>query len=61
LFARRNNPGDMQERGAVESHRRHLKTAIDAALVLCGSRNFGDRGARPPGGRVRRRSGRRTK
>ena len=40
LIASRNNPGEAHENGAVESHHRHLKTAIDQALILRGSRDF---------------------
>ncbi len=40
LKASRNNPGEAHENGAVESHHRHLKTALDQALILRGSRDF---------------------
>ena len=40
LIASRNNPGEAHENGAVESHHRHLKTAIDQALILRGQRDF---------------------
>jgi hypothetical protein len=40
LLASRNNPGEAHENGAVESHHRHLKTALDQALILRGSRDF---------------------
>ena len=40
LIASRNNPGEAHENGAVESHHRHLKTALDQALILRGSRDF---------------------
>ena len=40
LIASRNNRGKAHENGAVESHHRHLKTALDQALILRGSRNF---------------------
>jgi len=40
LVASRNNPGEAHENGAVESHHRHLKTALDQALILRGSRDF---------------------
>jgi hypothetical protein len=42
LIASRNNPGEAHENGAVESHHRHLKTALDQALILRGSRDFAD-------------------
>lgn len=34
--------GSSHENGAVESHNRHLKTALDQALILRGSRDFAD-------------------
>ena len=40
LIASRNNPGEAHENGAVESHHRHLKTALDQALILRGQRDF---------------------
>ena len=40
LIASRNNPGEAHENGAVESHHRHLKTALDQALILRGDRDF---------------------
>ena len=40
LIASRNNPGEAHENGAVEAHHRHLKTALDQALILRGSRDF---------------------
>ena len=40
LIASRNNPGEAHENGAVESHHGHLKTALDQALILRGSRDF---------------------
>jgi len=40
LIASRNNPGEAHENGAVESSHRHLKTALDQALILRGSREF---------------------
>jgi hypothetical protein len=49
LIASRNNPGvsagprlrrEAHENGAVESSHRHLKTALDQALILRGSRDF---------------------
>ena len=42
LLASRCNPGEPHENGAVESHNRHLKTALDQALILRGSRDFTD-------------------
>lgn len=42
LIASRNNPGEAHENGAVESHHRHLKTALNQALILRGSRDFAD-------------------
>lgn len=42
LTASRNNPGEAHENGAVEAHHGHLKTAIDQALILRGSRDFPD-------------------
>ena len=41
MDASRNNRGEAQENGAVESQNRHLKTAIKQALILRGSRDFG--------------------
>jgi hypothetical protein len=40
MLASRNNPGEAHENGAVEAHNRHLKTALDQALILRGSRDF---------------------
>jgi hypothetical protein len=40
LKASRNNPGEAHENGAVEAHHRHLKAALDQALILRGSRDF---------------------
>jgi len=40
MEASRNNRGEAHENGAVESHNRHLKVAIDQALILRGSRDF---------------------
>ena len=40
LIASRNNPGAAHENGAVESHHRHLKAALDQALILRGDRDF---------------------
>lgn len=42
MAASRCNPGEAHENGAVESHNRHLKTALDQALMLRGSRDFAD-------------------
>ncbi|PIL18103.1 hypothetical protein P775_21505, partial [Puniceibacterium antarcticum] len=41
MEASRNNRGEAHENGAVESQNRHLKKAIDQALILRGSRDFG--------------------
>lgn len=40
MEASRNNRGEAHENGAVESHNRHLKVAIEQALILRGSRDF---------------------
>ena len=40
MDASRNNRGEAHENGAVESQNRHLKKAIDQALILRGSRDF---------------------
>jgi hypothetical protein len=40
MIPSRNNPGEAHENGAVEAHHRHLKTALDQALILRGSRDF---------------------
>ena len=40
MEASRNNRGEAHENGAVESHHRHLKKAIEQALILRGSRDF---------------------
>jgi hypothetical protein len=40
MTASRNNPGEALENGAVEAHNRHLKAALDQALILRGSRDF---------------------
>jgi hypothetical protein len=40
MDASRNNRGEAHENGAVESQNRHLKIAIDQALILRGSRDF---------------------
>lgn len=42
MIASRNNPGEAHENGAVEAHNNHLKTALDQALILRGSRDFAD-------------------
>ena len=42
LLASRCNPGEPHENGSVEAHNRHLKTALDQALILRGSRDFDD-------------------
>ena len=42
MLASRCNPGEAHENGAVESHNRHLKTALDQALILRGSRDFAE-------------------
>ena len=44
LIASRCNPGEAHENGAVESHHRHLKTALDQALILRGDRDFASLG-----------------
>ena len=40
MKASRNNRGEAHENGAVESQNRHLKKAIEQALILRGSRDF---------------------
>jgi hypothetical protein len=40
MAASRNNPGEAHENGSVEAHHRHLKAALDQALILRGSRDF---------------------
>jgi hypothetical protein len=40
MDASRNNRGEAHENGAVESQNRHLKKAIEQALILRGSRDF---------------------
>jgi len=40
MEASRNNRGEAHENGAVESQNRHLKKAIEQALILQGSRDF---------------------
>ena len=42
MIASRNNPGEAHENGAIEAHNNHLKTALDQALILRGSRDFPD-------------------
>jgi hypothetical protein len=42
MAASRCNPGAAHENGAVESHNRHLKTALAQALILRGSCDFAD-------------------
>lgn len=42
MIASRNNPGEAHENGAVEAHNNHLKTALDQAMILRGSRDFAD-------------------
>lgn len=39
----RNNPGESQENGSIESRNGSLKTALRQALILRGSSDFGDR------------------
>jgi hypothetical protein len=43
MAATRNNRGVSHENGSVESPHGHLKTALDQALILRGSRDFDDR------------------
>jgi hypothetical protein len=45
MTATRNNRGVSHENGSVESPHRHLKTALDQALILRGSRDFDNRRA----------------
>lgn len=40
MDATRNNRGEAHENGAIESQNRHLKKAIEQALILRGSRDF---------------------
>jgi hypothetical protein len=40
MEASRNNRGEAHENGAVEAHNRHLKVAIEQALILRGSCDF---------------------
>jgi hypothetical protein len=40
MVASRNKPGEAHENGTVEAHNRHLKVALDQALILRGSRDF---------------------
>jgi hypothetical protein len=42
MVGSRNNAGEAHENGSVESHNRHLKVALDQALILRGSRDFAD-------------------
>ncbi|MBK8909019.1 MAG: IS21 family transposase [Rhodospirillales bacterium] len=42
LLASRCNPGEPHENGSVEAHNRHLKAALDQALILRGGRDFDD-------------------
>ena len=42
MLASRNNAGEAHENGSIESHNRHLKVALDQALILRGSRDFAD-------------------
>ena len=48
MTASRNNRGQAHENGAVESRHGHLKTAIEQALLLRGSRDFEDLDAWAP-------------
>jgi hypothetical protein len=45
MIGTRNNRGQGHENGSVESSHRHLKEAVDQALMLRGHREFGDLGA----------------
>jgi hypothetical protein len=45
MVGTRNNRGASHENGSVESSHRHLKEAIDQALLLRGHRDFADRAA----------------
>jgi hypothetical protein len=45
MVGTRNNRGQAHENGSVESSHRHLKDAVDQALMLRGYRDFADRGA----------------
>jgi transposase InsO family protein len=45
MAATRNNRGVSHENGSIESPHRHLKTALDQALTLRGSRDFDTRAA----------------
>lgn len=40
MAASRNTPGAAHENGSVEAHNRHLKAALDQALILRASRDF---------------------
>lgn len=42
MLASRNTPGEAHENGSVEAHNNHLKTALDQALILRGSREFAE-------------------
>lgn len=42
MIGSRNNPGEAHENGSIEAHNKHLKTALDQALILRGSRDFAD-------------------
>ena len=42
LLASRCNPGEPHENGSIEAHNRHLKTALDQALILRGARDFAE-------------------
>ena len=45
MVGTRNNRGQSHENGSVEASHRHLKEAVDQALLLRGHRDFEDRGA----------------
>ena len=45
MVGTRNNRGQAHENGSVESSHRHLKDAVDQALMLRGHRDFADRSA----------------
>lgn len=45
MIGTRNNVGVAHENGSVESSHRHLKEAVDQALILRGHRDFADRAA----------------
>jgi hypothetical protein len=42
LLASRCNPGEPHENGSIEAHNRHLKKALDQALILRGARDFAE-------------------